>query len=345
MNINNDYSGQEIGKYYLIEKLGNGGFGAVYRAHDRVLKTDKAIKILEVKNPQEAYKLFNEAAIPYKCRHNHIIKINGGELINFGGEIVFVVDMDLANGESIESILKKKYISVIESLNIIKDILFAVEYSHISGSIHRDIKPANILMDNGVPKLSDFGLSTALGSIIIPWKWYVYHAAPETFVDNSIATVQTDIYAIGITLYRMANNISDWRLFLNSIPNAEKHMRSGKLIDKLPMADYVPTKIQKIIKKACKKEPEKRYCTASEMRNAIERLRFLYDWRPIEQDHWKGINDGYPSREVYIEKRRKAIEVVVLKNGRKQSNENRKFLDLLEAQKYMYKYIRENTLN
>ncbi len=344
MNINFDYSGQVVGKYYLIEKLGNGGFGAVYRAHDRVLKTDKAIKILEVKNPQEAYKLFNEAAIPYKCRHNHIIKINSGELVNFCGEIVFVVDMDLANGESIESILKKRYISTIESLNIIKDILFAVEYSHISGSIHRDIKPANILLDNGIPKLSDFGLSTALGSIIIPWQWYVTHAAPETFVNNSIATVHTDIYAIGITLYRMVNNISDWRLFLNGIPNAEKHMRSGKLIDKLPMGDLVPVKVRKIINKACKKEPEKRYTSASEMRNAIEKLQFLYDWKPINQEHWEGISDGNPNKEIYIEKKRKTIEVIVLKNRRKQSNDSKKFSDLLEAQRYMYDYIRESTL-
>ena len=67
--------------------------------------------------------------------------------------------------------------------------------------IHRDIKPANILMDNGIPKLSDFGLSTALGSVIVPWKWYRSHAAPETFVSDSVATIETDIYAIGITLY------------------------------------------------------------------------------------------------------------------------------------------------
>lgn len=203
MDIRCDYSGNELGKYYLIEKLGNGGFGAVYRAHDRILKVDKAIKILEVINPNEAFKLFNEAAIPYKCKHNHIIKINNGEIISFNKELLFVVDMDLANGSSVEYILKHGDLSVIDSLNIIKNILFAVEYSHLLGIIHRDIKPANILMDNGVPKLSDFGLSAALGSVIIPWKWYRTHAAPETFVNNSIATVETDIYALGITLYRM----------------------------------------------------------------------------------------------------------------------------------------------
>ena len=53
MDLSSDYSGQEIGKYYLIEKLGNESFGAVSRAHDRILKTDKAIKILEVENPRE----------------------------------------------------------------------------------------------------------------------------------------------------------------------------------------------------------------------------------------------------------------------------------------------------
>lgn len=344
MDLSSDYSGQEIGKYYLIEKLGNGSFGAVYRAHDRILKTDKAIKILEVENPREAFKLFNEAAIPYKCKHNHIIKINSGELFDFNKELLFVVDMDLANGESIETILKKRYISVVDSLNIIKDILFAVEYSHLSGSIHRDIKPANILMDNGIPKLSDFGLSTALGSVIVPWKWYRSHAAPETFVSDSVATIETDIYAIGITLYRMVNNISEWRLFLNSISNADKSIRSGKLIDKLPMADYVPEKVQRIIKKACKADPAKRYHTASEMRNAIEKLQLMYNWNPINERHWKGKAEGYPNKEALVDVRRQFIEVVIKNNNRKQSSESQKFLDLVEAQNYMYQYIKKTTL-
>ena len=74
MDIKQDYSGNNIGKYYLIEKLGNGGFGAVYKAFDKVLSVEKAIKILQVTNPREAYKLFSEASIPYKCQHNHIVK-------------------------------------------------------------------------------------------------------------------------------------------------------------------------------------------------------------------------------------------------------------------------------
>ena len=108
MDIRNDYSGNDFGKYYLIQKLGNGGFGSVYRVFDKILSVKKALKILEVNNPNEAYKLFSEAAIPYKCQHNNVIKINGGEIIQFNGELLFVIDMDLANGMSIESVLKSR---------------------------------------------------------------------------------------------------------------------------------------------------------------------------------------------------------------------------------------------
>lgn len=344
MDINADYSGNEIGKYYLINKLGKGSFGAVYRACDRILKVDKAIKIMEVTNPAEAHKLFNEASLPYKCQHNHIIRINSGELIPFNNEILFVIDMDLANGKSIECMLKEDFISVVDSLDIIKNILFAVEYSHIQGIIHRDIKPANILMDNGIPKLSDFGLSTALGSIIIPWKWYRSHAAPETFIDNSIATIETDIYAIGITLYRMVNSISNWKTTLNSIKNVEKHIRSGKLIDKLPISPIVPQKIIKIIKKACKANPTDRYHSATEMRNAIERLSLMYNWRPIEEHHWKGMSKGLPVKDIYLDCKRNSVNVIVTNNGRKSSRDSMKTDDFFSAEQYMFNYIRESTL-
>lgn len=281
MNIRNDYSGNDFGKYYLIQKLGNGGFGSVYKAFDKILSVEKALKIMEVNNPEEAYKLFSEAAIPYKCQHNNIIKINSGELVKYNNELLFVIDMDLVNGKSIESILKSSYLSVVQSLEIIRNILFAVEYSHLQGIIHRDIKPANILIDNQIPKLADFGLSTALGNTIIPWQWYMTHAAPETFIDNSIATVQTDIYALGMTLYRMINGISDWGLFLQSIPDVYNAIQSGKLINKLPMSPIIPEKVIRIVKKACNTESQKRYSSASEMRNAIEKLQPLYSWIKI----------------------------------------------------------------
>lgn len=344
MDIRADYSGSRLGKYYLIQKLGNGGFGAVYRARDSILGVEKAIKILEVSNPTEAYKLFSEAAIPYKCQHNHIVKINGGEIVKLGDEVLFVVDMELANGQSIDNMLKKSYISINDCLNIIRNILFAVEYSHLQGIIHRDIKPANILLDNGIPKLADFGLATALGNIIIPWKWYVTHAAPETFVDTSIATVQTDIYAIGMTLYRMVNGIGDWETLLQRTPNAMKLITTGKLIDKLPYAPTVPEKVKRIIKRACNVDPNKRYQTATEMRNAIERLAPLHNWKPLEENCWVGESTVSTKKQIYIDAKRNYLEVVVSSNERRITKDCKRFDNIVVAKQYMYDYIRQSTL-
>lgn len=344
MDIRSDYSGTQLGKYYLIQKLGNGGFGVVYKACDQILQVEKAIKILEVTDPKQAFRLFNEASIPYKCQHNHIIKINSGEIIEYKGEVLFVIDMDLAQGQSIENILKHSYISVIDSLHIIRDILFAVEYSHLQGIIHRDIKPANILMDNGVPKLSDFGLSTALGDVIIPWRWYRTHAAPETYMNNSIATVKTDIFALGMTLYRMVNSIENWDLFLQSIPNAERLMETGKLIDKLPFSPIVPEKIYKIIRKACRKNPDDRYRTATEMRNAIEKLCPFYNWRIVDKDYWIGNGVGVPQKDIFIELKSKSVDVVVKNNGRRSSKDSKQFTDLIKAKIYLQQYIKMTTL-
>lgn len=339
MDIRLDYSGSTLGKYKLIEKLGNGGFGAVYKAIDGVLNVEKAIKILEVSDPTKAYELFNEAAIPYECRHNNIVKINGGELIPLRSEVLFVIDMELVNGVSIENLLKTCFIPVCDTIRYIKDILFALEFSHLKGIIHRDIKPANILLDNGVPKLSDFGLSTALGNLIIPWKWYRTHAAPETFSGKSVATIETDIFAVGMTLFRMVNNISDWQGYLQNIPNYEKLIKNGKLIEKMHSFMYVPTKIHKIIKKACHVDPQKRYHSAAEMRNALEKIHLSYNWNKKETDFWEGLCPGFPDKTIFLEKKRKSIGVVVTSNGRRISKECRQFTDQFEAEKYMLNYI------
>ena len=89
-----DYSNKMIGKYKLISKLGSGFFGSVYLAIDSVLKVEKAIKIMDVTDPQQASKLFKEAELPYKCDHNNIIKIFGGSIEIFDKTPCFVIEME-----------------------------------------------------------------------------------------------------------------------------------------------------------------------------------------------------------------------------------------------------------
>lgn len=343
MDINLDYSGQNLGKYQLIKKLGNGSFGAVYMAHDVVLDDNKAIKILSVSDPKTAYDLFNEAAIPYKCQHINIVRINSAELLQYNGGLEFIIDMQLINGGSLEELLINSHISIIDSLRMMKDILFGLEFSHLQGIIHRDLKPANILIDNGVPKISDFGLATTSNCFINPWRWYVTHAAPETF-SSSVATIETDIYAIGMTMYRIVNNIKDWRSLLRTIPMADTLMETGKLINKLQFEPYVPKAVERIIKKACCTDPCKRYHSAAEMRNAIEKLKFQYNWHEINDWHWEGVSETLPKKEITLCRKNTHADVTVLNNRRRSLCDCKRFVDSSEAEEYFFEYILNTTL-
>ena len=352
MDIHQDYSGNLLGKYQLVSKLGNGSFGAVYKVYDTILNTEKALKLIQVTNPANAEKVFKEASIPYKCQHRNIIKINGGELFPLKKdehhiEMVFAVDMELATGTSVEGLLKKDFVPISKSLEIIKDILFAIEHSHNEGIIHRDIKPANILIDNGIPKLSDFGLASALDSLIIPPQWYITHMAPEAYKNNQ-ATIHTDIYALGMTLYRMVNNISDWNAFLRMTYNDSKLLEqsiiSGEFVKSLKYAPYVPEKIKRIIRKACSLKPEERYQSACEMRNAIIKLHINQDWNYIGENDWRAINRNGKTKEIYILSTRNNLKVIVENNGRKSSAESRRFKTKDEAVEYIYAFVKDTLL-
>jgi len=353
MNVMDDYSGSVIGKYKLIKKLGNGGFGAVYCAYDSILNTEKAIKLLQINDPTKANKIFQEASIPYKCKHKNIIEIYGGEVIPVNNalthskELLFVIDMELVHGLSVEKIMSKQFITLDFSIKIIHDILFGLEHSHNQGIIHRDIKPGNILIDNNIPKLSDFGLASTLGALIIPPTWYKTHRAPESIMTNT-ATIETDIYAIGITFYRMVNNISNWQEYISNHYTTETDLIndiiSGNFIKKLEYQSYIPEKIKRIIKKACALNPKERYCSATEMRNAIAKLHTNYEWNKISDLQWQGINQDKKNKELIIAEKGKIFKFIVKNNNRKSTSECQDFIILEEAINYMNNYIKDSLL-
>lgn len=340
MDLYDDYSGELLGTYELKEKLGNGCFGAVYRVWDTVLKTEKAVKILDVYDPVQAEELFKEAEIPYKCRHNNIVKINGGQLIDFEDDCVFVIDMDLCSDGSVEDRIEQETLTVIDSLNIVKDVLYGLEHAHMQGIIHRDIKPANILIDKRRAKLSDFGLSAVKGDYV-DGDWYIVHTAPEVF-DSSTATVASDIYAVGVTLFRMVNNYSDWKDRVIEIKDINKVLRKGTLIKNIGYRDYIPKKVRKIINKACNPDAGKRYASAKEMRNAIEKLQYLFNWYRIDDMSW-GV-DGKKGRTLSIKKHRGYVETVLEVNGRKSNKDSHRFSSIEDAEAFCCEYISENTV-
>ena len=343
MDVSKDYSGESIGKYSLEERLGCGQFGAVYRACDVVLNNQKAIKIMNVENPTQAYKFFEEAAIPYKCTHTNIVRVNGGSLEIFEDTVHFVIDMELVVGGSLEDLLNEEAISILDTLDIFKAVLFGLQHSHTQGIVHRDIKPANILVDNGIPKLADFGLAAALDSVLPKESdvWYLTHAAPEIW-NTKTPTVESDIFAVGVTMFRVINNISNWEKYLQSKRMVRKLIESGTLVDRASFKPYVPSRVVKIIKKACKPNPQDRYHSAAEMRNALERLLPDTNWKRTRELSW-GCTDVQVKIAEIINKRNR-YEFQIKTNGRKRVSECMMFDTLDEAKRHLHSYIAKTTL-
>lgn len=294
---------------------------------------------MSVNNPEQAEKLFTEASLPYKCRHDNIVEINDGSIQAFNeDEYVFVIDMEYVNGGNLESLIENNDLSIKDSLTIIKNILFGLQHSHDQGILHRDIKPANILISNDVPKLSDFGLAMTFDEEIPEdTLWYTKHKAPEC-CDNAIPTVQMDIYAIGMTLFRMVNNISNFNNYICLMRNGYKYLEEGKLVQNAIFKQYIPKQVIRIIKKACNPNPNKRYASASEMRDAIEKLTPNIDWHEISEYNWIGIK-GATKYEGLIVKKQNKFSVDIKQNGRRITSVCDTFDDVSSAVNYLHSHI------
>lgn len=330
-----------IDKYQIIGPLGSGHFGQVFHAFDRALQAEKAIKVLEVTNPRHFLEQLEEAQILNRCVHKHIVAINEANIFPVEKEQRVVLDLEYIPEGSLEDAMKKRWISVRESITYTRGALAGLDHAHGQGILHRDIKPGNILLSTNATKLSDFGLATEIQpGQIGSAQGYKTHLAPEYFLTKN-TTVHTDLFATGITLYRAICNLSDWRAIMRTIRNRQNVMERGAIIKRIGYPDYIPTSIKRIINKACNPDPHKRYQSAMEFAQKLDALRFNIDWYQDNDYRWFG-SDGSKNYEAEAHSSKNSL--VVKQNGRRIASNSAKFPSASAALAAMHKYIAETTL-
>lgn len=210
------------GRFEIIQKIGQGGMGTVYKAKDRKLGRTVALKYLIAfdQASQTALERFErEAQAMTQLSQSNIVTIYDFDHDDDGPYI----EMEFVEGKPLDSRLQKGPLSEQEAVRIFEGICRGVAYAHKRGIIHRDIKPANVMLsDDGTPKLLDFGLARGDGggelSMAGQGMGTLDYASPEQKRDAKNVDARADIYSLGATFYELLTGLRPVPLHLPKVP-------------------------------------------------------------------------------------------------------------------------------
>jgi serine/threonine protein kinase/tetratricopeptide (TPR) repeat protein len=264
-------TGKKIFHYRIIEQVGQGGMGNVYKAEDTKLNNIVALKFLplELNRDQEAKQRFlNEARAARKLEHPNICTIYD---IDESEEGQVFISMPLYEGGTLEERIEKGSLSIDEAIEFASNIAEALGKAHNAGIVHRDIKPSNIMFtQDGILKVVDFGIakiSTEKMTIPGTTMGTLAYMSPEQLRGEEVDR-RTDIWALGVILYEMLTGQHPFRaeneqaMFLKILNEPAK-----------PIADFgldIPSKLIRVLEKTMEKEPDDRYQDIAEMITALE---------------------------------------------------------------------------
>jgi serine/threonine protein kinase len=264
----------DIGKYRIIELVGEGAMGVVYRAQDTVLDRTVAIKVMNesIARQEDLRKRFlHEAQAAGSLQHPNVVCIY--DLGESDGHLF--IAMEFVHGVDLEHLIEMgEPLSLQAKLDIIIDVLTGVAFAHKRGIVHRDIKPANIrVAEDGRAKIMDFGVAhlasssmTSTGSIL----GTPTYMAPEQITEGKTSPA-TDIFAVGGVLYQVLTLMKPFdaptlqNLFFKIITETPRPVSE--------LMPGLPTALDHIVQKAMAKEPSKRYATALDMANDLTNVR------------------------------------------------------------------------
>ncbi len=256
-----------IGKYEILAELGRGGMGVVYRAEDKNIGREVAIKTLTEATPELRQRFLVEARSGVLNHQNIVTVYDFGEQ---DGNPYMV--MEYLQGDTLEKILHgSRQLALVEKLEIVRQVCEGLGYAHSKGVVHRDIKPANVMvLPGGQIKIVDFGIArlesstgqTKTGAVIGTF----HYIAPERLKGDP-SDGRADIWAAGILLYQMLTGV---------LPFAGEDVSALHKVVNEPyppltnhLTDYPPA-LDQVLDRALAKHPDDRYAAAEEMASDIE---------------------------------------------------------------------------
>ncbi len=266
-----------LGEYVILDRIGAGGMGQVYKAEHRYMRRAVALKILpaRVSRDTDAIARFaREVQVAARLSHPHVVAAHDARHEHG----VHYLVMELVDGSDLSSLVKRKGpLAVDQSVHCVLQAAKGLAYAHSEGVVHRDIKPANLLLDKrGFVKLLDLGLArldnplgepvsdlTNTGNIM----GTIDFMAPEQALNTKRADARSDIYSLGCTLFY---------LLIGQPPYSgetvmEKLMahRDAPVPSLRVLRDEVPAELDQVFQRMVAKQPEARYQTMTEVEAAL----------------------------------------------------------------------------
>jgi len=264
--------GTEIANYRIVEKLGEGGMGVVYKAIDVSLDRPVAVKMLNsdlARNPELVERFRAEARAQANLNHTNLATLYA--FVVHQGSAMMV--MEFVDGETVEHLIRRRGpVPSEEAIPIFKQALLGIGYAHRMGIIHRDLKPSNLMLSrSGIVKVMDFGIAKVMGTRGLTrtgtQMGTAFYMSPEQVLNKPV-DIRSDIYSLGVTLYEMLS------AHLPFEAESDYQIMSHHVTTPPPLPSrfypYIPKGVENAVLQALAKDPDSRFQTVEQFGLALE---------------------------------------------------------------------------